>query len=104
MRNGAGSSAGTYEASDEEEEEEDKGEAPNATNEQVMLLLKAIPRRIEALLDSTAQTGAETALQAVMTWYPKLNLEWLYTMRDGASDLLESTYAQVNQLATMMSD
>src|SRR4051812_45331148 len=31
MRNGAWSSAGTYEASDEEEEDSDKGEAPNAT-------------------------------------------------------------------------
>src|SRR4051812_19446289 len=75
MRNGAGSSAGTYEPFNEEEEDLDKGEGPNATNEQVQILLKAIPRRIEALLDSAARTGVDTALQTVLTWYPKLKLE-----------------------------
>ena len=57
MRNQARSSTGTYEEFDEEEDS-DKGEAPNATNEQAQILLKAIPRRIEALLDSAARTGA----------------------------------------------
>src|SRR4051812_24863667 len=62
----------TYEAFDDEEEDSEQGEAPNATNEQAEVLLKAIPRRIEALLDSAAQTGAQTALQTVLSWYPQV--------------------------------
>src|SRR4051812_25017403 len=42
------------------------------------------------------------ALQTVLSWYPKLILARLYTMRDGAADLLETAYAQVNRLATTM--
>src|SRR4051812_36380167 len=102
MRQPAESSAGTYEAYDEEEEDSEQGESPNATNEQAQLLLKAIPRRIEALLDSAARTGAQTALQTVLTWYPTLILEKLTSIRDGASDLLESTYATMNRLAATM--
>src|SRR3954471_6778175 len=64
--------------------------------------LKADPRRVEALLDTAARTGAEMALQTVLSWYPKLSLARLYTMRDGAADLLETAYTQVNRLATAM--
>ena len=35
-----------------------KGEAPNATTAQVRTLLKAIPGRIDILLDSAGRTGA----------------------------------------------
>src|SRR3954465_10993950 len=41
-------------------------------------------------------------LQTVLSWYPKLSLARLYTMRDGAADLLETAYTQVNRLATAM--
>ena len=68
----------------------------------MLMLLKAAPRRIEALLDSAARTSAEMALQTVLSWYPKLSLARLYTMRDGAADLLETAYTQVNRLATAM--
>src|SRR4051812_45093153 len=104
MRNGAGSSAGTYEMSDEEEEDSDKGEAPNATNKQAQILLKGISRRIDVLLDSAARTGVQMALQTVLTWYPQVNLRQLYTMWDGASDLLERTYVEVSWPATTMVD
>src|SRR4051812_22621571 len=85
-----------------EEPVSDKGEAPNATLKQTRLLLKAIPRRIDALLDSASRTVAQTALQTVLSWYPQVNLTRLQTVRDGAGDLLQRTYMEVNRLASTM--
>src|SRR4051812_1324002 len=66
MSRTADSPTATHEPSDKEEEEDsDLGDAPNATIEQTRVLLKAIPRRIDVLLDSTGRTGAQTALQMV---------------------------------------
>ena len=62
LRHGEGSSAGTHESDDEDSEQ---GDAPTATHDQVVMLLKAAPRRVEALLDSAARTGAEMVLQTV---------------------------------------
>src|ERR1041385_2865859 len=102
MKHAAGSSAETREPETLDEEDSDKGEAPNATTEQTRILLKAIPRRIDVLLNSAGQTGAETALQTVLSWYPQVKLSQLYSLRDGAGDLLEKTYAEVNRLASAM--
>ena len=84
------------------EEGSDQGEAPNATNDQVLLLLKAAPRRVRALLDSAARAGAETALQATLSWYPKLNLDALSAMRKGAEAAIEAAYTRINHLAADM--
>src|SRR4051812_13856758 len=102
MKQVVGSSAETFEPEIMEEEASDRGEALNATTEQTRILLKVIPRRIDALLDSASRTGAQTALQMVLSWYPQLKLSRLYTVRDGAANLFERTYAEVNRLATTM--
>ena len=80
----------------------DKGEAPNATTAQVRTLLKAIPGRIDVLLDSAGRTGAQTALQTVLSWHPQVKLTRLYSIREDANALLEKTYAEVNRLACTM--
>ena len=67
----------------------DKGDAPNATIAQVRTLLKAIPGRIDVLLDSAGRTGAQTALQTVLSWHPQVKLSRLYNVREGATALLE---------------
>src|SRR3954468_11024289 len=102
MKHVVGSSAESVEPEIIEEEESDKGEAPNATTEQTRLPLKAIPRRIDALLDSAGRTGAQTTLQTVLSWYPQVKLANIQTIRDGAADLFERTYAEVNRLASTM--
>ena len=102
MKNTAGSPAGSHKADMQDEEDSDKGEAPNATTEQTRTLLKAIPRRIDVLLNSAGRTGAETALQTVLSWYPQVKLSQLYSLREDASDLLEKTYTEVNRLASAM--
>jgi len=102
MRHAAGSSAEIREPETLDEEDSDKGEAPNATTEQTRILLKAIPRRIDVLLNSAGRTGAETALQTVLSWYPQVKLSQLYSLRDNAADLLEKTYTEVNRLASTM--
>src|SRR3954466_4293305 len=38
----------------------------------------------------------------VLSWYPQVKLLRLYTIRDGAADLFERTYAEVNRLASTM--
>src|SRR3954466_13009956 len=38
----------------------------------------------------------------VLSWYPQVKLLRLYTIRDGAADLFERTYIEVNRLATTM--
>src|ERR1041385_9262883 len=102
MKNVASSSAEIRELEAQEEEDSDKGEALNATNEQTRTLLKAIPRRIDVLLNSAAWTGAETALQTVLSWYPQVKLSQLYSLRENATDVLEKTYTEVNRLASTM--
>jgi hypothetical protein len=102
MKLAAGSSAETFEPEDLVAEASDKGEAPNATTEQTRILLKAIPGRIDVLLDSAGRTGAETALQTTLSWYPQVKLSKLYSIRDNSTDLLERTYAEVNRLASTM--
>jgi len=82
----------------------DKGEAPNATIAHVRTLLKAIPGRIDVLLDSAGRTGAQTALQTVLSWHPQVKLSRLYSVREGATALLEKTYTEVNRLACTMVD
>ena len=67
MKHVAGSSAETRKPETLVKEDSDKGEAPNATTEQTRILLKAIPRRIDVLLNSSGRTGAETALQTVLS-------------------------------------
>ena len=67
MKQVASSSAETFELEIMEEEDSERGEAPNATTEQTRILLKAIPRRIDVLLDSASHTGAQTALQMVLS-------------------------------------
>src|SRR3954462_5323273 len=94
--------AASSSAVSEAEEDSDKGEAPNATTEQTRMLLRAIPRRIDVLLDSAGRTGAETALQTVTSWYPQVKLSQLYSIREDATDLLEKSYAEVNRLASSM--
>src|SRR3954471_3308281 len=52
---------------------------------------------------STAgRTSAQTALQTVLSWYPQVKLVRLQTVQDGATDLLERTYIEVNRLASTM--
>src|SRR4051812_32259601 len=102
MKNAADSSAETRKADTHDEEDSDQGDTPNATTEQTRTLLKAIPRRIDVLLNSAGRTGAETALQTVLSWYPQVKLSQLYSLRDNASDLLEKTYTEVNRLASTM--
>src|SRR3954463_2800627 len=94
--------AASSSAASEAEEDSDKGEAPNATTEQTRMLLKAIPRRIDVFLSSAGRTGAETALQAVTSWYPQVKLSQLYSIREDTTDLLEKTYTKVNRLASNM--
>src|ERR1041385_4157856 len=74
MRHAAGTSAEIREPETLDEEDSDKGEAPNATTEQTQILLKAIPRRIDVLLNSAGRTSAETTLQTVLSWYPQVKL------------------------------
>src|SRR3954451_23147778 len=100
MKDVAGSSAETREPETLVKEDSDKGEAPNATTEQTRTLLKAIPRRIDVLLNSAGRTGAETALQTVLSWYPQVKLSKLHSLRENAVDVLEKTYAEVNRLAS----
>src|SRR3954462_9961886 len=100
MKQAASSSAETR--ASEAEEDSDKGEAPNATTEQTRILLKAIPCRIDVLLNSAGRTGAETALQTVLSWYPQIRLPQLYSIRENATDLVEKTYTEVNRLASSM--
>src|SRR3954462_1284215 len=103
MNRTANSPTATHEPSDEEEEEDsDLGDAPNATTEQTRVLLKAIPHRIDVLLDSAGRTGAQTTLQTVLSWHPQIRLPRLYTIRDGATEMLEKTYTEVNRLASTM--
>jgi hypothetical protein len=102
MKHAANSSAEIRKDNTQEEEDSDQGETPNATTEQTRILLKAIPRRIDVLLNSAGRTGAETALQTVLSWYPQVKLSQLHSLRDGAEDLLEKTYAEVNRLASAM--
>src|SRR4051812_16080088 len=102
MKQAASSSSETRASETPAEEDSDKGEAPNATTEQTRILLKAIPRRIDVLLNSAGRTGAETALQTVMSWYPQVRLPQLYSIRENATDLLEKTYTEVNRLASTM--
>src|ERR1041385_7188512 len=102
MKHVVGSSAETREPETLDKEYSDKGEAPNATTEQTRILLKAIPHWINVLLNSAGQTGAETALQTVLSWYPQVKLSQLYSLREDASDLLEKTYTEVNRLACTM--
>jgi hypothetical protein len=104
MEHAADSSAEVRKDDPQEEEDSDQGETPNATTEQTRILLKAIPRRIDVLLNSAGRTGAETALQTILTWYPQVKLSKLYSLRDGAGDLLEKTYAEVNRLASTMAN
>jgi hypothetical protein len=80
----------------------DQGDAPNATIAQVRTLLKAIPGRIDVLLDSAGRTGAQTALQTVLSWHPQVQLSRFYSIREGTTTLLERTYAEVNRLACTM--
>src|SRR4051812_47186528 len=84
----------------EVEEDSDQGEAPNATTEQTRQLLRVIPRRIDVLIDSAGRTAAQTALQTVLSWYPRVELSQLRSIREGATDLLEKTYVEVNRLAS----
>src|ERR1041385_8628042 len=102
MKHVAGSSAETREPETLDEEDSDKGEAPNATTQQTRILLKAIPHWINVLLNSAGQTGAETTLQTVLSWYPQVKLSQLYSLRENAADLLEKTYTEVNRLASTM--
>src|SRR3954471_5008128 len=103
MSRTADSPTATYDPSDEEEEEDfDLGDAPNATTEQTRVLLKAIPRRIDVLLDSAGRTGAQTTLQTVLSWHPQVKLPQLYNIRENTTALLERTYAEVNRLASSM--
>ena len=81
-----------------------RGEATNATTDQIRTLLKAILGRIDVLLDSAGRTGAQTALQTVLSWYPQVKLPQLYNIRGNATALLERTYAEVNRLASTMVD
>src|SRR3954471_17524009 len=105
MSRTADSPTATHEPSDEEEEEDsDLGDALNATTEQTRVLLKAIPRRIDVLLDSAGRTRAQTALQTVLSWHPQIKLPRLYTLREGAAEMLEKTYAEVNRLAATMAN
>src|SRR3954465_8406586 len=94
--------AASSSAVSETEEDSDKGEAPNATTEQTRQLLRVIPRRIDVLIDSAGRTGAETALQTVLSWYPQVKISQLYSLREGANDLLEKSYAEVHRLACVM--
>src|ERR1043165_3547961 len=61
MKQVVGSSTETFEPEIMVEEDSDKGEAPNSTTEQTRILLKAIPRWIDVLLDSAGRAGAPMA-------------------------------------------
>jgi hypothetical protein len=94
--------AASSSAVSEVEEDSDQGEAPNATTEQTRQLLRVIPRRIDVLIDSAGRTAAQTALQTVLSWYPRVELSQLHSIREGATDLLEKSYVEVNRLASTM--
>ena len=43
-------------------------------------------------------------LQTFLSWYPQVKLDALHSIREGAGEFLEKTYAEVNWVAAMMSD
>ena len=50
----------------------------------VVDMLRAAPRRVDALLDSAVRAGAQTTLMIVKSWYPGLDLQALTGLRAGS--------------------
>jgi len=101
---GANTSTDTFEPEVLAAATSSQGDAPNATTDQTRALLKAIPGRINVLLDSAGRTGAQTALQTVLSWYPTVELSRLYAVREEATAMLQKAYADVHRLACTMVD
>ena len=101
---GANTSTDTFEPEVLAATTSSQGDAPNATTDQTRALLKAIPGRINVLLDSAGRTGAQTALQTVLSWYPTVELSRLYAVREEATAMLQKAYADVHRLACTMVD
>ena len=69
------------------------------TNEDVARNLKAAPRQLDIMLDSTFRSGVQASLAIVKSWYPTVDLNLVRAMRDGSDAAVGAVWTEICQVA-----